>query len=228
MHVLHSLITHITSDWCSLGLDTHVARGITVQCIGKASRRLLKAKSWRWRLLKQSTRINELLSVPILTHAIFRGDLHMSHDVKFQPNRTICGRVITIPPFYSLLLYLGSHLRRCYSPSSLSVVSVVAGQRRASGVQKDNFHTVGQCACRTPHIWKLLTPFTGNAQNGKTILPVANLMADSESGSLVSYSSKHRSVSRNLGHICVWHTDGQTDNADHYYSLADPTLWRAS
>jgi len=60
---------------------------------------------------------------------------------------------------------------------------------------------------------------TGNAQNGGTVLPIANLMADSESGSPVSYSSFPVTIrlSRLVSEI-FGRTDGWTDNADHYYS----------
>jgi len=65
----------------------------------------------------------------------------------------------------------------------------------------------------------------GNTQNGGTVLPIANLMADSESGSPVSYSSFLVTIfrlSRLVSEIfaCDRQTDSlrQTDNADHYYS----------
>jgi len=32
------------------------------------------------------------------------------------------------------------------------------------------------------------------------------------------YPSNHTSISFSFGDVCMWRTDGQTDNADHYYS----------
>jgi len=63
-----------------------------------------------------------------------------------------------------------------------------------------------------------------NTQNGLTVLPIANLMAESESGSPVSYSSflVNMFMSLSFADICVWQTDrrtdGRMDNVDHYYS----------
>jgi len=66
----------------------------------------------------------------------------------------------------------------------------------------------------------------GNTQNGGTILPIANLMADSESGSPDSYLSFLVTIrlSRLVSEIfaCDRQTDGQTDDADHYYSCGRP------
>jgi len=53
-------------------------------------------------------------------------------------------------------------------------------------------------------------PTWKHQKNGGTIILIANLVADSELGSPDSYSS--------FGNIRVWHTDGQTDNANHHYS----------
>jgi len=56
----------------------------------------------------------------------------------------------------------------------------------------------------------------GNAQNGGTVLPFANLMADSEPETQISYSSS--TVTVTLSHLvlyiftCDTQTDGQTDN----------------
>jgi len=54
------------------------------------------------------------------------------------------------------------------------------------------------------------------------LLPVTNLLADSESGSLDSYSCFLVTIllSRLVSEIFVYdkQTDGKTDNADHYYS----------
>jgi len=52
---------------------------------------------------------------------------------------------------------------------------------------------------------------TGNIQNGRTVLQIANLMADSESGSPVSYSSFLVTIclSRLVSEIFV--CDGRTD-----------------
>jgi len=65
---------------------------------------------------------------------------------------------------------------------------------------------------------------SGNAQNGGTVLPIANTMADSESGSPDSYSSFLVTIrlSRLVSEIftCDKHTDGRTNGrtkADHYY-----------
>jgi len=74
--------------------------------------------------------------------------------VEFQPNRTIRSRVIAILAFYPVLPLLGSHLWWCFLPTSPLPISIVAGQRWASGLQKDNFRTVGQWASGVPCIWK--------------------------------------------------------------------------
>jgi len=66
----------------------------------------------------------------------------------------------------------------------------------------------------------------GNTQNGRTVglLPIANLMADSELGSRDSYSSFLVTIGLRLSRLvseifaCDRQTDGQTDNADHNYS----------
>jgi len=62
---------------------------------------------------------------------------------------------------------------------------------------------------------------TGNTQNGSTVLPIANLMADSVSGRPDSYSSFLVTIRLSLLVLeifaCDTHTDGQRDNADHYY-----------
>jgi len=56
-----------------------------------------------------------------------------------------------------------------------------------------------------------------NTQNGRTILPIANLMADSESGSPVSHSSFLVTIclSRLVSEIFA---ANEMDNADHNYS----------
>jgi len=55
----------------------------------------------------------------------------------------------------------------------------------------------------------------GNTQNGGSVFPIANLMADSKSGSPVSDSSFLATIWLSLlvSEICV-----QTDNVNHYYS----------
>jgi len=64
----------------------------------------------------------------------------------------------------------------------------------------------------------------GNTQNGGTVLPIANLMADSESGNPSSYSSFIVTIRLCLSRfvleifVCDRQMDRQTDNADHYYS----------
>jgi len=62
----------------------------------------------------------------------------------------------------------------------------------------------------------------GSIRNGGTVLPIANLMADSESGSPDSYLSFLVTIhlSRLVSEIfaCDRQTGGQTDNADHCYS----------
>jgi len=62
----------------------------------------------------------------------------------------------------------------------------------------------------------------GNTQTGGTVLPIANLMADSELKSPVSYSSFLVTIrlSRLVSEIfaCDRRRDRQTDNADHYYN----------
>jgi len=50
----------------------------------------------------------------------------------------------------------------------------------------------------------------GNTQNGETVLPIANPVADSESGRPDSYSSNHTSISPSSRDIRVWQTDGRT------------------
>jgi len=56
------------------------------------------------------------------------------------------------------------------------------------------------------------------SQNGGTVLPIANLMVESESGSPSFYShfivTVGLSVLLSFGDVRIW----QTDNADHYYS----------
>jgi len=44
--------------------------------------------------------------------------------------------------------------------------------------------------------WNNSWPTTENAQNGGRLLPVANLMADSESGTTISYSRLTVTISR--------------------------------
>jgi len=65
-------------------------------------------------------------------------------------------------------------------------------------------------------------PNAEDLQNGGTVLPVANLMADSESWILISYSRLIVIIAlpRLISEIfaCDAQTDGQTDNADRYYS----------
>jgi len=58
----------------------------------------------------------------------------------------------------------------------------------------------------------------GNTQNGGTVLPIANLMADSESGSPSSYSRFIVTISLSRLVSEIFTRDRQTDNADHYYS----------
>jgi len=59
----------------------------------------------------------------------------------------------------------------------------------------------------------------GNTQNGGTILPIANLMADSESGSPVSYSSFIITICLSRLVPEIFTCDRQTtDNAHHCYS----------
>jgi len=59
-------------------------------------------------------------------------------------------------------------------------------------------------------------------EDGLTVLPIANLMADSELGSPVFYSSflVTMCLSRLILEIfaCDGQTGRQTDNVDHYYS----------
>jgi len=72
----------------------------------------------------------------------------------------------------------------------------------------------------------------GNTQNGETVLPIAHLMADSESESPDSYSSflvtmrLSRTVSETFA--CDGQTDrqtdGRTDNADEYGGPANNRL----
>jgi len=68
----------------------------------------------------------------------------------------------------------------------------------------------------------------GNTQNGGTVLPIANLMADSESGSPDSYSSFL--VTKRLSRLVseIFACDRQTDNADHYYSWPPRCGWPAN
>jgi len=71
----------------------------------------------------------------------------------------------------------------------------------------------------------------GNTQNGGTVLPIENLMVDSESGSQDSYSSFLVTIrlSRLASEIfaCDRHrwTDGRTTRN---ITIAGPTLWRGS
>jgi len=62
----------------------------------------------------------------------------------------------------------------------------------------------------------------GNTQNDRTVLPIANLMADSELGSPVSYLSFLVTIclSRLVSEIftCDRQTNRWTHNADYYYS----------
>jgi len=57
----------------------------------------------------------------------------------------------------------------------------------------------------------------GNTQNGRTELPIANLMPDSKSGSPSSYSSFPVTIYLSLLVSEIFASDRQTDNADHYY-----------
>jgi len=52
----------------------------------------------------------------------------------------------------------------------------------------------------------------GNTQSGGTVLPIANLMADSESGSPSSYSRFIVTIGPVLK---IFTCDRETDNADH-------------
>jgi len=66
-------------------------------------------------------------------------------------------------------------------------------------------------------VWCLLvTVHCGNTQNGGTVLPIANLVADSELVSPVSYSSFLVIIC--LSHLVseMWQTDRQTDNANSH------------
>jgi len=60
---------------------------------------------------------------------------------------------------------------------------------------------------------------SGNTQNGGTVLPIVNLMADSKSGSPDSYSSFLVTIRLSLLVSGIFACDRQMDNADHYYSL---------
>jgi len=59
---------------------------------------------------------------------------------------------------------------------------------------------------------------TANTQNGGTALPIANLVADSESGSPSSYSRFIVTIGLPRLVSEIFACDRQTDNADHYYS----------
>jgi len=71
----------------------------------------------------------------------------------------------------------------------------------------------------------------GNTQNGGTVLPIANLITDSEPGSLDSYSSflVTTRLSRLVSEIfaCDRQTDRRMDKREPLLHLA-PTLWRTS
>jgi len=56
-----------------------------------------------------------------------------------------------------------------------------------------------------------------HAQNGGTVLPVANLMADFESDTTISYSSLIVTIT--LSHLVleIFACDRQTDSPDHCY-----------
>jgi len=60
---------------------------------------------------------------------------------------------------------------------------------------------------------------TGNTQNGGTVLPIANLMADSESESPISYSSFLVIIWPSRSDSDEFACDRQTDG-DHYYIVA--------
>jgi len=62
---------------------------------------------------------------------------------------------------------------------------------------------------------------TGNTHNGGTILPLANVMADSESGSPDSYSSFLVTIHLSCLVLEIFVSDREMDgqtSVDHYYS----------
>jgi len=71
---------------------------------------------------------------------------------------------------------------------------------------------------------------TRNTKNGRTVLPIANLMADSELGRLISYSSFLVTVrlSRLVSEIfaCDRQTERQTDGQRRPLLELAPMLWR--
>jgi len=72
--------------------------------------------------------------------------------------------------------------------------------------------------CRLIGEGELKTP------NGGTVLPIANLMADSESGSPSSYSSFLVTTSLSRLVLEMFACYRQTDNENHYYSWPPPIM----
>jgi len=62
----------------------------------------------------------------------------------------------------------------------------------------------------------------GNTQNGRTVLPIVNLMADSESGSPISHSLFIITIGLSYLVSEIFTCDKQMDNADYY--IADPHI----
>jgi len=75
-------------------------------------------------------------------------------------------------------------------------------------------HPMRRSLTKVPHFCHNGRCRTGNTQNGGTVLPIANLMTNSESGSPVSYSRFIVSI----GLFCLVSAHRRTDNTDHYYS----------
>jgi len=116
------------------------------------------------------------------------------------------------------------------------LVEVVLGKRKVLSVmgRDDSWHAtvpsvvpIGDCSHWSIHyihlanrpisVWMGEVP-TQKHSKRQTVLPIANLMADSESGNPSSYL--RFIVTVGLSHLVseIFVCDRQTDNADHYYS----------
>jgi len=94
--------------------------------------------------------------------------------------------------------------------------------------------SIHKANCPIP-VWMGKVP-TGNTQNGGNVLLIANVMAESESGSPDSYPSFLVTTCLSRLVLEIFVCDRQTDNVDHYYSwfhtvagqLTKWSLWHAA
>jgi len=76
-----------------------------------------------------------------------------------------------------------------------------------------------RCGGRTLMSCEVVKCQPGNLQNGRTVLLIANMMADSESGSLNSNSSFLVTISLSRLVSNIFMCDRQKDNANHYWPI---------